>query len=148
MSKICQITGKKAMVGNNVSHSKRRTKRRFNVNLFTKKFYYVEQDCWISLNISAAGLRYINKVGLDAALNSAVAKGYCDWNNIVDINYVCIGKTKNSINKIYDILDEKEFLEDFESGIEPEKIVGKIEFKHVWFAYNDENWILKAPRKS
>ena len=73
MSKICQITGKKAMVGNNVSHSKRRTKRRFNVNLFTKKFYYVEQDCWISLNISAAGLRYINKVGLDAALASAVA---------------------------------------------------------------------------
>ncbi len=48
-----------------------------------------------------------------------------------------------SINKIYDILDKKEFLEDFESGIEPEKIVGKIEFKHVWFAYNDENWILK-----
>ena len=47
MSKICQITGKKAMIGNNVSHSKRRTKRTFDVNLFTKKFYYVEQDCWI-----------------------------------------------------------------------------------------------------
>ena len=59
MSKICQITGKKAMVGNNVSHSKRRTKRRFDVNLFTKKFYYVEQDCWISLKISAAGLRLL-----------------------------------------------------------------------------------------
>ena len=44
MSKICQITGKKAMVGNNVSHSKRRTKRKFDVNLFTKKFYWVEQD--------------------------------------------------------------------------------------------------------
>ena len=42
MSKICQITGKKAMIGNNVSHSKRRTKRTFDVNLFTKKFYYVE----------------------------------------------------------------------------------------------------------
>ena len=82
MSKICQITGKKAMVGNNVSHSKRRTKRSFDVNLFTKKFYYVEQDCWISLNISAAGLRYINKVGLDAALNNAVKKGYCDWKSI------------------------------------------------------------------
>ena len=68
MSKICQITGKKAMVGNNVSHSKRRTKRTFEVNLFTKKFYYVEQDCWISLKISAAGLHLINKVGLDAAL--------------------------------------------------------------------------------
>ena len=79
MSKICQITGKKAMIGNNVSHSKRRTKRHFDVNLFTKKFYYVEQDCWISLNISAAGLRLINKVGLDAALVSAVEKGYCDW---------------------------------------------------------------------
>ena len=58
MSKICQITGKKAMVGNNVSHSKRRTKRKFNVNLFRKKFYWVEQDCWISLNISAAGRTY------------------------------------------------------------------------------------------
>ena len=67
MSKICQITGKKAMIGNNVSKSKRRTKRSFDVNLFRKKFYYVEQDCWIQLRISAAGLRLINKVGLDAA---------------------------------------------------------------------------------
>ena len=82
MSKICQITGKKAMVGNNVSHSKRRTKRLFNVNLFTKKFYYVEEDCWISLELSASGLRYINKVGLDAALKNAVEKGYITWNNI------------------------------------------------------------------
>ena len=76
MSKICQITGKKALVGNNVSHSKRRTKRRFNVNLFTKTFYWVEQDCWISLKISAAGLRTINKMGLDAALKQAAEKGY------------------------------------------------------------------------
>ena len=66
MSKICQITGKKAMIGNNVSHS----------------IYYVEQDCWISLNICANGLRVINKKGLDAALNEAVAKGYCDWKTI------------------------------------------------------------------
>lgn len=76
MSKICQITGKKAMVGNNVSHSKRRTKRTFDVNLFTKKFYWVEQDCWIRLRISAAGLRLINKKGLDAALKDAANKGY------------------------------------------------------------------------
>lgn len=48
-----------------------------------------------------------------------------------------------SINKIYDILDEKEYLEDFDSGIEPEKIIGKLEFKNVWFAYSGENWILK-----
>jgi large subunit ribosomal protein L28 len=76
MSKICQITGKKAMVGNNVSHSNKRTKRKFNVNLFTKKFYWVEQDAWISLNISAAGLRTINKMGLDAAIKSAADKGF------------------------------------------------------------------------
>ena len=82
MSKICQITGKKAMIGNNVSHSKRRTKRSFDVNLFKKKFYYVEQDCWIMLTLSAAGLRLINKIGLDAALKSAVEKGYLDWGEI------------------------------------------------------------------
>lgn len=76
MSKICQITGKKAMVGNNVSHSKRHTKRRFDVNLFTKKFYWVEQDMWISLKVSAAGLRTINKKGLDAAVKQAADKGF------------------------------------------------------------------------
>ena len=82
MSKICQITGKKAQLGNNVSHSKRRTKRTFDLNLFNKKFYYVEENCWISLKISAAGLRMINKVGLDAALKQAVAKGYLNWKDI------------------------------------------------------------------
>ena len=82
MAKICQITGKKAMTGNNVSHSKRRTKRTFDVNLLTKKFYYVEQDCWIQLTLSAAGLRLINKQGLDTALRNAVEKGYCDWKDI------------------------------------------------------------------
>ncbi|HPS09758.1 MAG TPA: 50S ribosomal protein L28 [Paludibacteraceae bacterium] len=76
MSKICQITGKKAMGGCNVSHSKRHTKRTFDVNLFTKKFYWVEQDMWISLKISAAGLRTINKNGLDAAIKDAAKKGY------------------------------------------------------------------------
>jgi large subunit ribosomal protein L28 len=75
MSKICQITGKKAMVGNNVAHSNKRTKRKFNVNLFTKKFYWVEQDCWVTLKVSAAGLRLINKVGLDAAIKEAAQNG-------------------------------------------------------------------------
>ena len=70
------------MIGNNVSHSKRRTKRTFDVNLFTKKFYYVEQGCWISLKVSAAGLRTINKKGLDAALCESVSKGYIDWKEI------------------------------------------------------------------
>ncbi len=85
MAKFCQITGKKAMSGNNVSHSKRRTKRTFDVNLLTKKFYYVEQDCWIQLTVSADGLRVINKLGLDAALRNAVEKGYCDWKDITVI---------------------------------------------------------------
>ena len=76
MSKICQITGKNAMVGNNVSHSKRPTKRKFNVNLFNKKFYWVEQETWISLTISAAGLRTINKLGLNLAMKQAAEKGY------------------------------------------------------------------------
>ena len=76
MSKICQITGKKALVGNNVSHSNRRTKRKFDVNLFTKKFYWVELDCWVSLNICANGLRTINKIGLNAAIKQAAEKGY------------------------------------------------------------------------
>lgn len=76
MSKICEITGKKAMVGNNVSHSNRKTKRRFDINLFTRKFYWVEEDCWITLNVTAAGLRTINKIGLNAAIQKAAEAGY------------------------------------------------------------------------
>lgn len=85
MSKICQITGKKAMVGNNVSHSKRRTKRKFDVNLFNKKFFWVEEQAWITLTLSAAGLLTINKKGLDAAIKEAAAKGY-----ITEIKYLDI----------------------------------------------------------
>ena len=87
MSKICQITGKKAMVGNNVSHSKRRTKRKFNVNLFNKKFYWVEQGIWISLTISAAGLRTINKLGLNSAMNQAAQKGFLTQKDIKVIGF-------------------------------------------------------------
>ena len=86
MSKVFKITGKRAMIGNNVSHSKRRTKRKFNVNLFKKKFYWVEQDCWISLNISAAALRTINKKGLDIAIKDASEKGYLKVDDIRVLN--------------------------------------------------------------
>ena len=82
MSKICQITGKKAMVGNNVSHSNRKTKRLFNVNQFKKKFFYVEENCWIQLRVSAAGLKTINRVGLDAALKAAVKNGHITWDEV------------------------------------------------------------------
>lgn len=76
MSRICQITGKVAMVGNNVSHSKRRTKRTFDVNLFDKKFFFPEENRWVSLRVSAAGMRIITKVGLKKALEEARLKGY------------------------------------------------------------------------
>ena len=76
MSNICQITGKKMMVGNNVSHSKRRTKRTFQPNLFDRKFYLEEEDRYISLRVSAQGIRTINKNGLKATLDEAVKKGF------------------------------------------------------------------------
>jgi large subunit ribosomal protein L28 len=76
MSKICQITGKKMMVGNNVSHSKRRTKRTFQPNLFDKKFYLEEEDRYVSIRLSAQAIRTINKNGLKATLDDAVKKGF------------------------------------------------------------------------
>ena len=76
MSQVCQVTGKRPMVGNNVSHSKRRTKRRFYPNLFKKKFYYQEEDRWITLRVSASGIRLINKKGLYTVLKDAKENGY------------------------------------------------------------------------
>ncbi|MCF8276729.1 MAG: 50S ribosomal protein L28 [Flavobacteriales bacterium] len=76
MSKVCDITGKKVMVGNNVSHSKRRTKRTFLPNLFKKKFFLPETGEWITLKVSASGLRNITKKGTEAAIKDARAKGF------------------------------------------------------------------------
>ncbi len=75
MSKICQITGKKASVGNNVSHSNAKTKRTFDINLFYKRFYLPEEDRWIRLRVSANGLRTINKIGLAVAIKRAQKEG-------------------------------------------------------------------------
>ncbi len=75
MSRICQITGKKAMVGNHVSHSKRRVKRTFEINLFKRNFYWPEEERWVRLHVSAAGLRLINKKGINACLREATANG-------------------------------------------------------------------------
>lgn len=76
MARVCQITGKKVMVGNNVSHSKRRTKRRFYPNLQTKRFYIVEEEKWVTLKVSAAGLRNIDKKGVAACIKEAREKGF------------------------------------------------------------------------
>ena len=76
MSRICQITGKKVISGNNVSHSHNKTRRKFHPNLQTKKFYVPEEDKWITLKVSAAGIRTINKKGIITALKDAAEKGY------------------------------------------------------------------------
>ena len=76
MSRICELTGKKAMVGNNVSKSLNRTKRKFNANLLKKRFYIPEEDKWITLKVSAAALKTINKIGISAAIKEAKSKGF------------------------------------------------------------------------
>ncbi|MCQ2283761.1 MAG: 50S ribosomal protein L28 [Bacteroidales bacterium] len=75
MSRVCQITGKKAIVGNNVSHSNIKTKRTFKPNLHTKKFYVPELDEWVYLKVSAHGMRDINKKGIYKCLVEAAEKG-------------------------------------------------------------------------
>jgi large subunit ribosomal protein L28 len=76
MSRVCQITGKKAMTGNNVSHANNRTKRKFKPNLQNKKFFLNEENRWIELKVCAQGLRIISKKGLKLALDEAKAKGF------------------------------------------------------------------------
>ena len=71
MSRVCQISGKKAMVGNNVSHSNRKTKRRFNINLIRKKFYIPSEDKWITLKITTSTLKTIDKKGISEVLKIA-----------------------------------------------------------------------------
>ena len=75
MSRICQITGKRLMVGNNVSHSNKKTKRRFYPNIMNKRFFLEEENRWITLKVSAAGIRTINKNGLKNALKNAQGQG-------------------------------------------------------------------------
>lgn len=75
MSRVCQLTGKKAIVGNSVSHSNRKTKRKFNVNLINKRFFIPEENRWITLKISTSALKNINKKGISAVLKEAREKG-------------------------------------------------------------------------
>jgi large subunit ribosomal protein L28 len=76
MSRICQITGKKVIVGNSVSHSNIKTKRRFYPNLQTKRFFIPEENRFITLRVSAQGIRTINKKGIYACVKEAQEKGY------------------------------------------------------------------------
>ncbi len=76
MSRICQITGKRVMSGNNVSHSHKKTRRKFYPNLFKKKYFLEDEKRWVVLKVSASGMRTINKLGLRKALETAKQKGY------------------------------------------------------------------------
>ncbi|MCP3679989.1 MAG: 50S ribosomal protein L28 [Gammaproteobacteria bacterium] len=74
MSKICEVTGKRPMVGNNVSHAKNRTKRRFEPNLHEKRFWIESENRWVRLRVSARGLRIIDKKGIEVVLADIKAR--------------------------------------------------------------------------
>ena len=76
MSRVCELTGKRAMVGKNVSNAMNKTKRKFNVNLIKKRFYIPEEDKWMTLKISTSALKTINKKGISAVIKEARAKGF------------------------------------------------------------------------
>ncbi|MDO9510708.1 MAG: 50S ribosomal protein L28 [Bacteroidales bacterium] len=76
MSRICQITGKAVITGNRVSHSNKKTRRRFYPNLQLKKFFIPEENQWITLRVSTSAIRTINKNGISAVLKEAREKGY------------------------------------------------------------------------
>jgi large subunit ribosomal protein L28 len=75
MSRVCIVTGKAPMVGNNVSHAKNRTKRRFNPNLHTHRFWVESEKRFVNLRLSSKGMRVIDKRGIDAVLGELRARG-------------------------------------------------------------------------
>ncbi len=76
MSKVCQITGRKVVTGHQVSHSNIKTKRTFAPNLQDRRYFIPEENKWVDLRVSTAGMRTINKIGLAEALKRARAKGF------------------------------------------------------------------------
>ena len=75
MSKVCQLTGKRPVAGNNVSFSNRKTKRRFLPNLHKKRYYIPEMDKWVTLKLSTKAMRTINKLGIFEYLTKLEQKG-------------------------------------------------------------------------
>jgi large subunit ribosomal protein L28 len=75
MSKVCQITGKRPVSGNNVSHANNKTRRRFLPNLHTQRFWVGGEKRWVKLRISAKGLRIVNKKGIESVLEDLRSKG-------------------------------------------------------------------------
>ena len=75
MSRVCDITGKKPMFGNNVSHAHNKSRRRFNVNLQKKRFWITDENRYVTLRISTRGMRIIDKKGIRKVVNELRAKG-------------------------------------------------------------------------
>ena len=75
MSRICDISGKRVMFGNNVSKAMNKTRRRFDINLIKKRFYIPEEDKWITLKVKASVLKTINKKGISAVIKEAKDQG-------------------------------------------------------------------------
>ena len=75
MSRDCQITGKKAQVGNKVSHANNKSKRRFEINLLKKRFYVPSEEKWVTLKVTAHGLKTINKLGIEEAMEKGRKNG-------------------------------------------------------------------------
>lgn len=75
MSRVCQITGKRPITGNNVSHANNKTRRRFLPNLHTHRFWVESENRWVKLRVSSKGMRIIDKVGIDEALKQIRGRG-------------------------------------------------------------------------
>ena len=75
MSRVCQVTGKKPMFGNNVSHAKNKTKRRFNINLQRKKFWLPDENRYVTLRVSTSGMKIIDKKGIKKVVDDLKLKG-------------------------------------------------------------------------
>ena len=75
MTRECEVTGKKPVAGNNVSHANNRTRRRFLPNLHNRKFWVESENRWVSMRISSAALRTIDKLGIDAVIAKMRSEG-------------------------------------------------------------------------
>jgi large subunit ribosomal protein L28 len=75
MARVCQVTGKKAKTGNNVSHSHKKTRRKFDINLLSKRFWFADENRWVRLRVTAKGLRIIDKRGLSTVIREMRGRG-------------------------------------------------------------------------
>ena len=75
MARVCQVTGKKPIVGNNVSHANNKTKRRFLPNLHNHRFWLESENRWVQLRLTKAGIRLIDKKGIEAVVADLRARG-------------------------------------------------------------------------